>query len=201
MLKKKGSSDLRLLGLTIDQNLDFSKHVSELCKQAGRKVGVITRLRNLLPTRAKLIIYICGIMPQLMYCHTVWNFCRASDRKLERIQERALRAIYNRKSRTYDELLKLARLPMLRNRRLQDIATLMYKVKNNLCPPYIKELFQKSNINSYSLRNSDFVIPRFNTVMYGQHSLRYLGPVLWSKLDKIIKNSESLNMFKAKLEN
>ena len=76
----------------------------------------------------------------------------------------------------------------------------MYTAKNDLCPPYIKELFQKNNINSYSLRNSDFVIPIFNTVTYGKHSLRYLGPVLWSKLVyKKIKNSESLNTFKAKI--
>ena len=180
-VKIKSSSYLRLLGLTIDQNLDFSKHVSELCKRAGRKVGVITRLCNLLPTRAKLIICKCGILPQLTYCHTVWNFCQVSDnRKLERIQERALTAIYNRKSGTYDELLKLARLSTLRNRRLQDIAILMFKVKNDLCPRYI---FQRNNINSNRLRNSDFVITRLNTVTYGKHSLRYLGPVLWSKLD------------------
>ena len=54
-VKIKFGSDLRLLGLTIDQNLDFSKHVSEVCKRAGRKVGVITRLRNILSARAKLI--------------------------------------------------------------------------------------------------------------------------------------------------
>lgn len=51
-------SDLRLLGLTIDQNLDFSKHVSEVCKRAGRKVDVPTRLRNMLSARAKLNYYI-----------------------------------------------------------------------------------------------------------------------------------------------
>ena len=200
-VKIKCSSDLRLLGLTTDQNLDFSKHVSELCKWAGRKVGVITRLCNLLPTRAKLILHKCGILPQLTYCHTVWNFCWASDnRKLERIQERALRVIYNRKSGTYNELLKLARLPTLRNRRLQDIATLMYYSKEqSVSSVHIKELFRKNNINSYSLRNSDFVIPRFNTVTYSKHSLWYLGPVLWSKLDEIIKNSESLNTLKTKI--
>ena len=103
-------------------------------------MGVLTRLRNILSARAKLITYKSAILPQLTYCHIVWNFCRSSDnRKLLRIQERALTAIYNRKSGTYDELLQLAKLPTLKNRRLQDIAILMYKVKNELCPSYIKE--------------------------------------------------------------
>ena len=35
------------------------------------------------------------ILPYLTYCGIVWNFCKASDSmKLERVQERGLRAIY-----------------------------------------------------------------------------------------------------------
>ena len=50
--------------------------------------------------------------PNLTYCHTVWHFCKASDtRKLERVQERALRAVYNSKTTAYDELLSKAKLP------------------------------------------------------------------------------------------
>ena len=64
-VKIKCSSDLRLLGLTADQNLDFSKHVCEVCKRAGRKVGVLTRLRDILSTRAKLITYKSAMLPQL----------------------------------------------------------------------------------------------------------------------------------------
>ena len=53
------------------------------------------RLRNVLPTGTKLQIFKAAILPYLTYCHLVWHFCRASDsRKLERVQERALRAIY-----------------------------------------------------------------------------------------------------------
>ena len=40
---------------------------------------------------------------------------------------------------------------------------------------------------------------QFNTVTYGKHSLRCLGPFLWSKLDKKVKNSEFLNTFKAEI--
>ena len=95
--------------------------------------------------------------------------------------------------------MDLLKLPTLKNRQLQHIAILMNKVKNELCPSYIKEIFQNNNINRYGLRNSDFVIPRFNAVTYGKHSLRYLGPLLSSKLDKKVRNSEILNTFKANI--
>ena len=98
-------------------------------------------------------------------------------RKLERVQERALRIIFNSKTDTYDALLSRAKLPSLHNRRLQDIAILMFKVKNGLVPDDITELFTNSN-KGYSLRNADFDLPRVSSVRYGKHSIRYLGPYL-----------------------
>ena len=56
------------------------------------------RLKNLTPTAAKLQLYKAAILPHLTYCHLTWHFCRESDRrKLERIQERGLRAIFDDK--------------------------------------------------------------------------------------------------------
>ena len=87
------------------------------------------RLRKLIPMTAKLHLYKSAILPHLTYCHIVWNFCKVSDRKkLERIQEKALKAVYNTNNLTYNELLCRAKLPTLHNRRLQNIAVLMYKV-------------------------------------------------------------------------
>ena len=75
---------MKLLGVTIDENLNFSRHIGEVCKKASRKVGVLMSLRNMLTTSAKLDIFISLIMPQVTYCHTGWHFCRASDnRKME----------------------------------------------------------------------------------------------------------------------
>ena len=74
--------------------------------------------------------------------------------KLERLQERALRAIYCDRIGTYEALLEKARLPTFCNRRLQDIAIFMYKVKTNLVPSYISDLFS-CDTGRYNLRNTD----------------------------------------------
>ena len=74
--------------------------------------------KPIIPTKAKLDLYKTSVLPQLTYCHTVWHFCKASDRrKLERVQERALRAIFNTKAHSYEELLNRANLSILYNRR------------------------------------------------------------------------------------
>ena len=99
------------------------------------------RFKNLIPTEAKLRIFKVFTLPQITYCQIVWHHCRSSDeRKLERLQERALRAIYCDWTSTYEALLEKARLPTLCNRRLQDMATFMYKIKTNLVPSYISDL-------------------------------------------------------------
>ena len=176
--------------------LNFTSDISNICIKAGQKVCVLLRLRNLIPCKAKLLIYKSSILPHLTYCHLVWHNCRSSDsRKIERIQERALRAVFNSHSESYENLLVRAELPSLLNRRLQDIAILMYKVKYGLALSVVNELFKQKS-TSHSLRNSDFDISTFNTINYGKHSLRYQGPHIRSKQDIKLKDSSNIESFK-----
>ena len=63
----------------------------------------------------------------------MWHFSTASDsRKLERLQERALKLVYNTTTESYDTLQKRAKLTTLQTRRLQDILILMFKVKTQI---------------------------------------------------------------------
>ena len=73
----------------------------------------------------------------------------------------------------------------------------MYKVKNGLCPDYMSRLFITRS-NQYNLRNNvnDFIIPRVHTTGYGKHSVRYLGPVVWSKIDRKFRELKTVDQFK-----
>ena len=103
--------------------------------------------------------------------------------------------MYKTRSASYQELLDRAKLPTLYNQRLQDIATLMFKVKHSLVPGNISDLFNLKN-TQYNLRNSDFELPRFETVRFGRNSIKYVGPLLWSKLPRNLRMIETLNSFK-----
>ena len=45
--------------------MNFNDHISTVCKKASQRVGVIMRLRNLIPTAAKLQLYKAVILPHL----------------------------------------------------------------------------------------------------------------------------------------
>ena len=134
----------------LDSKLNFSEHIISICKKASQRIGVLMRLRNLIPMKSKLILFKSAILP--FHCHLVWHFCKASDtRKLERLQERGLKAVFKDNNSSYEQLLEKADLPTLLNRRLQDLRILMYKVKHKLCPAYISNNFKEPNSN-YNLR-------------------------------------------------
>ena len=74
----KTMDNLQLLGVTLDSDLSFSDHINVSCKKARQRIGVLMRLRNLIPTQSKLTLFKCDILPYVTYCHLVWHFCKAN---------------------------------------------------------------------------------------------------------------------------
>ena len=106
----------------------------------------------------------------------------------------SLPAVYNDRNATYEELLEKERFSSLEKRWLQDILILMYKVKNSLAPEHVCNMFFQQD-KHYNLR-SDFPVPRCNTVTYGKHSFRYLGPHIWGKISQELRSKTSLQAFR-----
>ena len=147
------------------------------------------RLRKLIPEEVKLQIYKAAVLPHLTYCRLVWHFCKASDQqKLERLSHRGLRAVFCDWTSPYEELLKRARMKslyeILKTRKHRYIYVQNW---HGLQPKNISDLFQQK-MSKCNLRNNDFHVQRFKTAQYGKHSLRYIGPSLWAKLPKEIRD-------------
>ena len=53
------SVELKLRGLEIDNELNFTSHIQSICKKAtcGSKIAVLSRFKNVIPINAKLHIY------------------------------------------------------------------------------------------------------------------------------------------------
>jgi len=50
------SNKLKFLDMRIDNQLHFSENISQLSKKESQQVGALTRMKNLVPERAKLVI-------------------------------------------------------------------------------------------------------------------------------------------------
>ena len=41
-----GKNEVKLLGLTIDNNLKFDTHISKICSKANQKLSILTRMKT-----------------------------------------------------------------------------------------------------------------------------------------------------------
>ena len=67
-------SDLfKYLGVVINQTMSWSEHIDSISTKINQRIGMIKRIRHLLPLHAKLTLYNCLIIPLFDYGDTVWG--------------------------------------------------------------------------------------------------------------------------------
>ena len=99
---------VKLLGIHIDNRLNFDYHISQHCKKAGKKLNALTRTFKCLNISQRKLIANAFIMSQFSYCPLIWMIhSRAMEHRINRINDRTLRLIYpNQHQLTSKELLE-----------------------------------------------------------------------------------------------
>ena len=193
----KCDDEVKLLGVTIDFKLDFNTHISNICKKAARQLNVLKRIGTHLTRLSKLTIYHSFIMSNLSYCPLTWHFCSEQNtKKIEKIQERALRFIYDDYTNSYNTLLEQSKLPALKIRRLRTMALETYKIINKSSPEFLHNLVNIKE-NSYNFRYKGIAdIPRPKTTRYGKKSFSYEAAKLWNSLPNEARSLSTFGQFK-----
>ena len=124
------SSNVKLLGVNIDSNLTFNDHVSSICAKTGRKLTALRRLVTLLNLDQRRILMKSLIESQFNYCPLVWMFHnRTLNSKIDKLQERALRIVYQDNVSSFEELLKKDNSARVHQRNLKTLALKYTKLK------------------------------------------------------------------------
>ena len=188
---------VKLLGIDIDYKLNFDIHIKNLCRKASQQLNVLKRISGFLSKLNKLTIFHTFVLSNFNFCPLAWHFCsKTNTQKLEKIQERALRFIYEDYESSYDQLLIIAKVPSLHVRRMRTMAVETFKILYKLAPPCLNDLVNFKN-NKYSFRYSNIVdIPRVKSTMYGKNSFKFAAAVLWNDLPEHIRVVSNFNQFK-----
>ncbi len=190
-----------ILGITIDEMLKFDKHVNIICKKAARKINVMYCFKGVFDLKERQIIYNIFILSNFNYCPIIWHFCgKTCTKRIEDIQERVLRFMFNDKTSTYSSLLEKNNYRTLHIRHIKEIASDVFKSLNNLNPTFMNKMFQMKDI-TYDLRDSNILCQlKFNKITYGKKTFSYSGTHIWNSLPNNIKESTSLDNFKTMLK-
>ena len=92
----KSVPSVDLLGIHLDDKLNFNVHISNICRSAANQLIALIRLKNYLNFNAKRALINSYIISIFNYCPLVWIFSTdKSLNKIESLQKRSPRFSYN----------------------------------------------------------------------------------------------------------
>ena len=175
----KSVSSVELLGIQIDNKLNFNLHISKICKSAANQLNALIRLKQFLSFHAKEVLIDSYIISNFNYCPSVWMFSSAQSLKeIENLQKRPLRFLYDDFEACYKYLLSKGGKSKMNVRRLRTFCVKIYKTLNDLNPSFMNDIF-KLKINGREVCDKyklNLDIPKWNQITFGYKSLKVLGP-------------------------
>ena len=200
-VKITSEEHVKLLGVEIDNKLNFNFHIANLCRKSATQLNVLRRLSEYLDIPARLAIFRSFIMTNFNFCPVVWHFCGSTNTlKLEKIQERGLRFVYQDYESEYEILCTKAGLTNLHLDRIRKIALEVYKSLNKLSPQYLHDLFQVKEQAVHLRKYKPVTVPKVRTTTFGLQSIRFEGANIWKALPNETKKLTSLKEFSTQLK-
>lgn len=183
-----------------DENLSWKNHIHALTTKISKTVGLIAKLRHIVPNRTLLDIYKTLIAPYITYGLTSWgNASKTLLNKVLVLQKRALRLIHFAQPREHAIPLFLkGKLLPLQFLYYEKIANLMYNISTNSAPTNISNLFSKiASIHSYSTRSStsEHFFTKQSALNVQIKAFSRVGVKIWNGIPTRLKNL-SKNSFK-----
>ena len=121
------------LGVLVDKELKFSKHIETQVNKANRIVGLIRRSFTHLDRDNMRQLFIALVRPHLEFGNVAWAPRLQKDKDLiESVLRRATRIIPGFKDREYTERLKKIRIPSMQYRRDRGDLIEVFKYTHNL---------------------------------------------------------------------
>ena len=189
------------LGIILDSKLTFENHINMVTTKINKTIGLLRKLKNLLPRTALIKIYKAFVRPHLDYGDILYDqaFNLSFQQKLESIQYRACLAITGAipgtsREKIYQEL----GLELLQSRQWYRKLAMFYKIYNNKSPFYLFNLIPEKT-SSYATRNVDCIpLIKIKHDFFKNTFFPYVI-IEWNKLDPDIRNSESLSIFRSNI--
>ena len=194
----------KYLGVTIQSDLKWNKHVQQITRKANNCLSMLQRNIKIASIETKTLAYQSLVRSQLEYAATVWSPWQSYlIQNIEKIQRRAARYVSNNYSPyiSVTQLLQSLGWETLERRRTNARLSMMHKMINQqIIIPYNSYL-QYSNIN-FTRESNCYKFIQFNCHKntFQSSFFPYTVPK-WNKLPDNVVNSLSLPQFKLYLLN
>ena len=194
-------SNYTYLGVLISDDLSWSPHIDRITGKARRLLGLLYRqFYQWSSPDALLKLYLGLVRPNLEYAVQVWNPHLAKDiKKLESVQNFALRMCMKRWDSSYEDLLDASNLTRLSTRRKFLCLMYFYKAVNGLIITP-DNLISTRHCNYYTRSSSHttYYQPLAHSNLY--HNSFFPSTIsLWNSLPYTVTSTSSTLSFKRSL--
>jgi hypothetical protein len=193
------------IGFIFDHIMDSHKQISLTCKSAWYQLRNIGKLRQYLDKSSTEQLVHSFVSSKLDINNALlYGLPDTLLHKLQVIQNASARLIMRQPKYCHitSILYDLHWLPV-KQRIMYKILLTIYKALNDLAPLYIADLLTKKPKSSRSMRSDEkklLVVPRSQTVRYGDRNFKNVGPALWNMLPDEMRSCDSVDSFKRQLK-
>ena len=192
----------KFLGVHIDNKLSWREHIYKVCRKSAGSIGVISRLKYIVPQRILKTLYQTLVVPRISYCSIVWSGTYESNLfPLIVLQKNVIRHISHAAPREHtNPLFKNLNLLKVTDIIHVNLATFTYKAWNGLLPnAFHNFLIRNRELHHHNTRHADnaHCFPFKTTI--GRFRLKNRAINTWNSITENIKTKLSSKIFKKHL--
>ena len=166
-------SNFNFLGIIINENINWSKHINKISYSISKTIGIIRKLKSVLPSSVLLTIYNSLILPQLTYGILVWGY---ESNCIFKLQKMALRAMTSSKYNAHTNPL-FKKMHLLKVGDIHTVQQLkkFYKLTQNNLPAYFNSFLirRQHNIHEHLTRNRHMLVTEKVHHKFAEKCIRY----------------------------
>jgi hypothetical protein len=130
------------IGVLVDRNLSFNKHITQKVNKANSIMGLIRRTYTFLDEISFRFLFQALVRLNLEYVAAVWSPYTKKDIELiENVQRRATKQVPSLKQLSYTDRLKKLKMSTLKYRRLRGDMIETFKIINGIYDKEVTERF------------------------------------------------------------
>ena len=200
----KKTSQIKFLGIILDENLTWNSHINDLCSKLKRLFHIFYNIRNFLNKDNIKTLYYALVYSRIKYGISVYG--QACDSKLKRIQtlqNRLLKVLSGKNYRFSTDMLHTEfEILKIKDIVKQEVITFVHNYFSNSLPPVFDAYFETlaSNHNRNTRHGSNLIKITSHTTNFAASSIKIQGAKIWNRLDNNLKSITKVKTFRNKFK-
>ena len=187
---------VRLLGVDLDESLNFERHINELVSSCYYHIRNIGKMKYYLSSKDLQTFVHSVITSKFDYCNVVlFGINKSVIHKLQKVQNAAARLIYKLPKRSsISSVIRQLHWLRVDERIIFKMMVIVFKHFCCISPDNLHKVLDIDNAETRTLKLKHY------TTKYGRRSFSYAAPRFWNRLPLALRTETCIETFKKQLK-